>query len=304
MNYSLSINNNICHLGQEIESNISFVRHLGKNLFIDDLNDLYCHCCLDCDIKKIKIDESIVGKIIRLISVPYRFISSYNTLMLLQIGDYYYYVVNDNNLGCRITSVPVIPITDISNIVLVKHSKYFYYVNTTGLFCVYNKKFNTIINITDTPIKHVYIDTSMCKFVIFFENDNNVKTVSVKNSKEKIEKSKVSNHVGRILSDVKNACSRLVITTDGKPKIITGMGDDLMLVDLEIDYPGELRCAHVKIVHKRTDSAKVIECYLLQTENYEIITYNASDKSYTITPNSYFADPSLDTCVKSARSIG
>lgn len=35
----------------------------------------------------------------------------------------------------------------------------------------------------------------------------------------------------------------------------------------------------------------------------EIIAYNTEKKTYTITPNTYFSDPSLYICVKSARFI-
>lgn len=97
--------------------------------------------------------------------------------------------------------------------------------------------------------------------------------------------------------------SRLVITHDGKPKML--LCDKCELSELKINYPGELICTDIFVTldHIRNE---ILPTYLIQTDKYEIIAYH-HDGRHVIIPDCYLSDPSHSHAklrqIKSARSI-
>jgi hypothetical protein len=103
------------------------------------------------------------------------------------------------------------------------------------------------------------------------------------------------------LSDAKTMRSQLVITHDGRPKML--LRDNCKLSELLIDRLGKLICAGVLVTLEYARNG-ILSTYLIQTDKYEIITYYY-DNTCVIIPNCYLTDPSVFNArqIKSVRSI-
>jgi hypothetical protein len=300
----LTIDGKINNNGTTVKSNTVFVQHLGGGFFVDINGNLY-FCKNDNTLIKIEIDES-KGKFKKLL-----FVRGIGNLVMiaLQIGSFYYQLSEKNDGKWQISNAPIVSVPDIASIIFIANDSHYYYgdlmtdrrvyyVDKNNNFCMTDVLKGTIQTITSVRVKHFNVQYDFVS--IIFEDNTYFDFDDSEFSKKTIEEFP-RKHTNVLSSNFNVMCSQIVIQ-NGKPHVI--LNDMHRLKKLDIDYPAELKCTNVIVVHDNMNN-QIHTTYLIQTDNNEIIVCNDDTFEYYIVQGVCLINPLCSTHrqIKSARNI-